>query len=201
MERSNASGRGSSVDESRNVTAALIAFDLHLDGETHIKLLHTEDADAVYKATVEERERLREFMSWADQVIDVSDTYRFLRSSERAAFEHTAFAAGIWDGDELAGCIDLHNVDWLNMNANIGYWLRERYTGRGIMTRSVQLLTDYAFDALGLHRIEIRVATANTRSRRIPERLGFTFEGILQHVQRLRGEFLDQALYATVRAD
>jgi ribosomal-protein-serine acetyltransferase len=136
-----------------------------------------------------------------DSVIDVSDTYAYLRAAEKEAYEHTAFKAGIWRHGTLIGCIDLHQIDWGNGNARIGYWLDRDHTGHGIMTRAVHLLAEYAFEALDLHRVEIHVATDNQRSRRIPERLGFSTEGTLRQVQRLRGAYHDHALYALLRDD
>jgi ribosomal-protein-serine acetyltransferase len=187
------------MSESPSLKAALIGFRLHVDDETEIRLLRVQDADEVYDVTVRNREHLAPWMSWIDKVIDVSDTYAFLREAEKEAYEHTSFKSGIWRAGELVGAIDLHDIDWANGRARIGYWLDREHTGEGIMTRAVHMLCEYAFDALDLHRLEIHVATENHRSRRIPERLGFTFEGVLREVQRLRGEFLDHALYALIR--
>lgn len=199
MDRANAAGPRGPVNEPPRITAALVDFCLHVDERTEVRLLRAEDADSLYDVTVANRDWLAPWMSWMDRVIDVSDTYAFLRASEKEAYEHTAFKAGIWQEGALIGCIDLHQIDWLNGSARIGYWLDEAHTGRGIMTRAVHLLTEYAFEALDLHRIEIHVATENHRSRRIPERLGFEHEGVLREVQRLRGTYYDHAVYATLR--
>lgn len=199
MERDNASGPRGSVSEPPRITAALVDFSLHVDEHTEVRLLRAEDADSLYDVTIRNREWLAPWMSWMDRVIDVSDTYAFLRTAEKEAYEHTAFKAGTWRHGSLIGCIDLHQIDWVNGNARIGYWLDKEHTGHGIMTRAVHLLTEYAFEALDLHRIEIHVATGNHRSRRIPERLGFTLEGVLREVQRLRGTYQDHALYALLR--
>jgi len=183
------------------ITAALVQFSLHADDELEIRLLRGEDADVLYDVTVRNRAHLAPWMAWIDSVIDVSDTYAFLRTAEKEAYEHTSFKAGIWCGQELAGAIDLHDIDWANACARIGYWLDKDHTGRGIMTRAVRALAEYAFDALDLHRLEIHVATGNHKSRRIAERLGFTMEGVLREAQRLREDFLDHALYALIRDD
>jgi ribosomal-protein-serine acetyltransferase len=187
------------IKEAPRITAALVDFCLHVDEQTEIRLLRVEDADALYDLTIRNRRHLEPWMSWMDRVIDVSDTYAFLRGAEKEAFEHTAFKAGIWEGAELIGAIDLHNIDWQNAHACIGYWLDKEHTGRGVMTRAVRVMSEYAFEALGLHRIEIHVATGNHASRRIPERLGFTLEGVLREVQMLRGAYHDHALYALIR--
>lgn len=201
MDRPNATGPRGSVTEPPRITAALVEFCLHVDEHTEVRLLRADDADSVYDLTIRNRESLAPWMSWIDRVIDVSDTYAFLRSAEREAYEHTAFKAGIWRHGTLVGCMDLHDIDWTNGHARIGYWLDKDHTGHGIMTRAVHLLTEYAFEALDLHRIEIHVATENHRSRRIPERLSFTLEGELRQVQRLRGAYYDHALYALLRDD
>lgn len=198
MERTNAAQSRGSVEPPR-ITAALVDFRLHVDEQTEVRLLRADDADSLYDLTIRNRDALAPWMSWMDRVIDASDTYVFLRGAEKEAYEHTAFKAGIWQGGTLIGCIDLHQIDWGNGNARIGYWLDTSCTGRGIMTRAVHLMVEYAFEALDLHRIEIHVATQNERSRRIPERLGFTLEGVLRQVQRLRGDFYDHALYSLLR--
>lgn len=201
MDRSDASGHRESVSEQPGIRAALVDFCLHVDEHTEVRLLKATDADEVYDLTVGNRDWLAPWMTWIDHTIDVSDTYGFLRAAEREAYEHTSFKAGIWQDGTLVGAIDLHQIDWLNASARIGYWLDKAHTGRGIMTKAVHALTEYAFEALGLHRIEIHVATHNERSRHIPERLGFKLEGVLRAVQRLRGEYYDHALYALLRDD
>jgi ribosomal-protein-serine acetyltransferase len=201
MERHNATESRGPVTEPPRITAALVDFCLHVDEHTEVRLLRADDADSLYDVTIRNREWLGPWMSWMDGVIDVSDTYAFLRAAEKEAYEHSAFKAGIWRHGTLIGCIDLHQIDWSNGNARIGYWLDKEHTGHGIMTRAVRLLAEYAFEALDLHRVEIHVATHNEPSRRIPERLGFTLEGTLRQAQRLRGTYHDHALYALLRDD
>lgn len=199
MDRDAASRSRKHVKNPPQIKAALVDFCLHIDERTEVRLLRIDDADALYDITIRNREWLAPWMSWIDSVIDVSDTYAFLRAAEREAYEHSSFKAGIHRDAQLVGCIDLHQIDWLNGNARIGYWLDKEHTGQGLMTRAVRLLVEYAFEALDLHRVEIYVATENRRSRRIPERLGFTMEGVLHQVQRLRHEYYDHALYALLR--
>ena len=201
MDRSNTAGPRGSVNEPPRIKAALVDFCLHVDEHTEIRLLRIEDAHALYDAVMRNREYLKPWMTWVDKVIDASDTHSFVRGAEREAYEHTSFKAGIWRNRDLIGLIDLKDIDWTNGHAAIGYWLDQDFSGHGIMTQAVRLLTEYAFDALDLHRIEVHVATENTRSRHVPERLGFALEGVLRGVQRIHGTYLDHALYALVRED
>jgi ribosomal-protein-serine acetyltransferase len=199
MDRTDAAEPRGSVTEPPRIKAALVEVRLHLDEHTWIRLLRSDDADAVYDAVQRNREHLTPWMTWLDRVVDASDVYSFVRTAQREAFEHTAFKAGIWRMGHLAGFIDLHDIDWGNGHASIGYWLDRTFTGQGLMTAAVRLMTEYAFEALDLHRVEIHVATENYRSRRIPERLGFKLEGVLRGVQRLRGVHVDHAIYALLR--
>ena len=201
MDRGDPAGSGRTVGEPARITASLVDFRLHLDDRTVIRPLHVEDADAVYDAVVRNAEHLRPWMTWMDGITGVSEVHSWVRTAETEAYEHTAFKAGIWRRNALIGFIDLHDIDWANGHASIGYWLDRDYTGRGIMTQAVSAIGEYAFEALDMHRIEIHVATENHRSRRIPERLGFTLEGVLRQVQRLRGAYVDHALYALLREE
>ncbi len=201
MDADNAARSRRPLSEPPRITAALVDFFLHVDEHTEVRLLRGDDADSLYDVTIRNRDHLTRWMSWMDRVIDVSDTYAFLRNAEKEAYEHSAFKGGIWRHGTLIGSVDLHQIDWLNGNARIGYWLDKEHMGHGIMTRAVHLLAEYAFEALDLQRIEIHVATQNDRSRRIPERLGFTLEGVMRQVQRLRGDYYDHALYALLRED
>lgn len=67
------------------------------------------------------------------------------------------------------------------------------------MTVCAKVLIQYVFEEFDINRVEIRVATRNPKSRAIPERLGFTQEGVLRSDERLRGEFSDSYVYSLLR--
>lgn len=96
----------------------------------------------------------------------------------------------------MIGAVGLHSVDWPNRATSIGYWLASQYTGKGIMTRAVDRVIGHCFDELGLHRIEIRCAVGNTRSRAIPVRLGFKEEGIAREGEWLNDHYVDHVIYS-----
>lgn len=83
-------------------------------------------------------------------------------------------------GDFVASA-GLHRINWQIPKFEIGYWIDSRYSGQGFITEAVQGITDFAKDELKAKRLEIRCDTENVRSRAVPERLGFTLEGILKY--------------------
>jgi ribosomal-protein-serine acetyltransferase len=69
------------------------------------------------------------------------------------------------------------------------------------MSASCRAVIAHGFGALGLHRVSIRCAVENRRSRAIPERLGFTFEGVARGSEWLYDHFVDHAIYGLLRTD
>jgi len=93
------------------------------------------------------------------------------------------------------------NVDWANRSTALSYWLDEAHQGKGIVTASCRAFVSHTFTTWKLNRITIQCATGNTRSRAIPERLGFKLEGILREAEWLYDHYVDHVLYALLRSD
>ncbi|TIM75611.1 MAG: GNAT family N-acetyltransferase, partial [Mesorhizobium sp.] len=76
-----------------------------------------------------------------------------------------------------------------------------RYSGRGLMTDAVKVVTRFAFDTLRLHRIEAACIPDNARSIRVLEKAGFRREGLLRSYLRINGIWQDHYLYARIEDD
>ena len=106
------------------------------------------------------------------------------------------FWAGVWVGGEMVGVIGLNNVDNWTRSASFDYMLAASARGKGYMTRAAKALLTYAFDELQLNRIQIANDTRNVKSAAIPERNGFTKEGITRQTIFYGDEFGDTCIYA-----
>jgi len=142
------------------------------------------------------REHLREWLPWLDATRSPADTESFLKSviSQYESGQGPQYA--IFSDSALCGVCGFHPFDLSNRTGSIGYWLGEAYSGKGIMARAVQALVEQGFREYELNRIEIACATGNTKSRVIPERLGFELEGVFREREYLYGRFVDQAIYS-----
>jgi ribosomal-protein-serine acetyltransferase len=118
-----------------------------------------------------------------------------------AIAEADGLEAGIWWRGALVGAIGIHGVQREPLRGSIGYWLAADAQGRGLVTRSVRALIAKAFDDLGYERIDIRADVANRRSRAVPERLGFAFEGVLRREFFDGRRYVDQAVYGLLREE
>jgi RimJ/RimL family protein N-acetyltransferase len=82
--------------------------------------------------------------------------------------------------DSLLGSVGLTEIDWEELRAQIGYWVARESRRRGVATRSVRLLAQWAFEALPLERLGILVDRQNAASAGVAERAGFKREGVLR---------------------
>ena len=169
-------------------------FRFPLDGDLHLRPLAESDADELFALVESDRAHLARWMPWA-QSQSRAGIAEFIRGTRKQFADGNGFQVAIVSGGAIAGVAGFHPFDRRNRSASIGYWLAERYEGRGIMTRTVRALVDHALGAEGLHRVEIRVAPGNARSRAIPERLGFRAEGTLRESERLGDGYLDSVVY------
>lgn len=107
----------------------------------------------------------------------------------------------IFNGESgaLVGGITLSNIRYgVAQTASIGYWVGEKYSGKGLMAEALQLVVDYAFATLRLHRLEAACIPDNNRSVRVLEKAGFTREGLLHSYLKINGIWQDHYLYARV---
>jgi [ribosomal protein S5]-alanine N-acetyltransferase len=103
-------------------------------------------------------------------------------------------------GGEVVGAIGL-GIDQHNLLAEMGYWVGVPYWNQGYCTEAARAVLAYAFETLGLNRVEARHMTRNPSSGRVMEKIGMQFEGKLrQQIQRW-GVFEDANIYAILRED
>lgn len=164
------------------------------------------DAAAVNAAVRESLAVLRPYMPWAQTEPTLVQTEsecrrmhaRFLLREDLAMLMFERGADGSEGG--FVGGTGLHRMDWTRRHFEIGYWCRTGQQRRGYVAEAVQALTRSAFDQLQARRIEIRMDNGNERSRRVAERAGFRFEGVLRGDSLTpSGELRDTRVYARVR--
>jgi ribosomal-protein-serine acetyltransferase len=172
-----------------------------IDDSTALRALRKEDAPELFAVTDANRKHLRAWLPWVHVVLAEADTAAFIDAmiAQREAGRGPTFAL-LRDG-AIVGIAGFRPIDRVNRVGEIGYWLAAAAQGRGTMTECCRFLVRYAFLTLDLNRVEIAAATGNHRSRAIPERLGFKFEGVLREREALNGAFVDHAMYSQLRSE
>jgi ribosomal-protein-serine acetyltransferase len=179
----------------------MVMLSLAIGNGIDLRLLEERHAEAVFALADRNREHLRPWLPWVDYTKSADDVRRFIRETLDQFANNLGFHAGIWVHGELSGGIGFHPINWLNRNTSIGYWLGASFQGKGIVTQACRACIDYAFRELKLNRVEIRCAPGNTRSCAIPERLGFTREGVIRQAQWVNDRFLDNVVYGILASE
>lgn len=156
----------------------LLGFPLALE-DADLVLVDEQDAPEMYALIDAERAHLRPYLPWVDQAREPAFIAAYLRDARRRREGGEGFECGLRVGGRLVGGVGLHHVDLRNRSAEIGYWLARAATGRGLVTRAVEAVTDRAF-TMGFHRIEIRVWPGNPKSGAVAARAGYVREAVLR---------------------
>lgn len=103
---------------------------------------------------------------------------------------------------EACGGIGLHaGKDVYRFNAEIGYWLSEKYWGKGVVTEAVELLVQHGFEHYPWTRIFAGVFSNNPASMRVLAKCGFCREAIFKKSVKKRGKYLDEHVYSILKED
>jgi RimJ/RimL family protein N-acetyltransferase len=169
-----------------------------------LRPLRSSDVRAVWEAIDESRHRLERWLPWVQATRSLDDQRAAMVRLRDLWRRRKSFVVGIFDrrtGRYLGGS-GLHRINWETRSFEIGYWIRTSAEGRGYVSETVRLLTRLVFDRLGASRVEIFMDPRNTRSRAVPERLGFVLEGTLRRkVVGTDGRLEDRCVFAVTRDD
>jgi ribosomal-protein-serine acetyltransferase len=171
-------------------------LNLKINTDAELRLLELEHAAELFALTDKNRPYLREWLPWLDTTVTVDDTKFFIQCTLDKFSSNKAFETGIWYKGKLAGVIGLHEINWEKNLTAIGYWIGAEFQGLGLVTGACKAVINYTFTEFKLKKIFIYCAIENYKSRAIPERLGFTMEGIKENAEMLYGTVVDHAIYS-----
>ena len=173
--------------------------DIQVSPDILLKELAAADAQVIFGTIDAQRSYLGEWLPFVPFTTDVSFTEAFVNTYVGSPRNNPTFT--IWYKGAFAGLIGFKDSDYDNEKTEIGYWLSEAFQHKGIVTLACQKLIEFAFDELQMNRIQIKVAEANTKSRNIPERLGFHLEGIERCGEKHANGYFDLCVYSLLKSD
>ncbi|WP_340378095.1 GNAT family N-acetyltransferase [Streptomyces sp. SS7] len=150
-----------------------------------------------------------EFRRWNTPIRAVTDTASARESLAAKAADTDAGRAMtfcVTDADDgtVLGQISVNAIDRVLSNAVVGYWVLPEARGRRIATRSLLLAARWAYDEVGLHRLELGHALGHGGSCRVAERCGFRPEGTVRGAmweEGRRDAFRDVHLHGRLATD
>lgn len=135
---------------------------------------------------------------WHAQTMTLVEAEEWVAAARQSWLDESAASWAITDGDAFAGRITLGALDLAAGQADVRYWVVPGARGRGVATRSVELITTWAMLDLGLHRLELEHSTQNPRSCRVATRAGYQVEGTKRSQAQHRDGWHDMHLHARI---
>ena len=168
-----------------------------------IRSYRNEDADALLAAVQESTATVGRWLSWCNRRYGKADSAAWIAYCLDSWRGTNAFEFAIVDAenDGYLGGIGINQRNLDHNFANLGYWIRESRQGQDITLRAARLAAQFAFDVVGVTRLEIVAAVDNHPSRRVAEKLGAEFEGLARNRLYVHATPVTAAIYSLLPPD
>jgi len=171
------------------MTGSMVTLrDLRLsDAPTLLAMLSTEEVARFISPPPTTVEAFERFIAW---------THR-----ERAAGNYVCFGVVPHGMDTAVGIFQIRQLEPGFATAEWGFAIGSAYWGTGVFLDAAKRAVDFAFETIGVHRLEARAAVANGRGNGALRKIGATQEGILRKSFLRNGQYLDQTLWTILDED
>jgi [ribosomal protein S5]-alanine N-acetyltransferase len=167
------------------------------NGDVTLRLLRVRDAKALERLILGNREWLRPWEATNPFGPNSFDIKAMTKGLVRQLDSQTGLPFVIEHQGQTVGQLNVANILYGSVsNAVIGYWVVPEVAGKGITPTAVALATDYLFNVVGLHRVEIDIRPENVASLRVVEKLGFRYEGLKERYIHINGAWRDHYVFA-----
>ncbi len=164
-----------------------------------LREMRKEDAPSLFALlTIEEVSR---FISPPPSSVEGFERFIAWAARQRAAGSYVCFAVTLVESDTAIGIFQLRSSEPDFGTAEWGFALGAPFWGTGVFQQSAELVMEFAFDTVGVHRLEARAALRNGRGNGALRKIGAKQEGILRKSFQRNGDYLDQALWTVLDED
>jgi len=164
-----------------------------------LRELRTSDAPSLFKLlTTEEVSR---FISPPPSTVEGFERFIAWTQRQRAAGKYVCFAVTLKGFDTAIGIFQVRELEPGFGTAEWGFAIGSDFWGTGVFQDGAELVIDFAFDTLGVHRLEARAAVPNGRGNGALQKLGAVREAVLRRSFLHNGQYLDQVLYTILDED
>lgn len=174
-------------------------FEINIEPNLKLRAIQISDAASIFSIIDRDREYLREWLPFVDYTRMVDDTETFIKSMQAEPADRIQTVYVIIYNDQPAGLIGFRFTDRANYKTELGYWIARDLQGKGIVTKACKALINLAFEMYNMNRIQICVSVDNLKSKAIPLRLGFTFEGVQRDGEYLNDQFTNLEIYSMLK--
>lgn len=187
--------RGSQINIAVDPSGGLPA----LEGQ-HVRLRALRASDASSLCALLTTPEVARFITQPPATVEGFERF-IVRTSRERSGKHVCFAVTLKGNDTAIGMFQVCEIEPGFRTAEWGFALGSSFWGTGVFQEAAKLVLEFAFDKLGVHRLEARAAVRNGRGGRALQKLGAVQEGVLRKALLRDGQYVDQVLYAIVEDD
>jgi len=162
-----------------------------------LRELRAGDAPALFSAL--SSEQVSKFISPPPATVDGFGRFINWAIRQREAGQYVCFAIVPHGSDTAVGIFQVRSLEPAFGTAEWGFAVASEFWGTGIFVDGAKLIVDFAFEVLGVHRLEARAALRNGRGNGALRKLGAVQEGVLRRSFERNGEYMDQALWTILQ--
>lgn len=185
-----------------NDKVKLVQFQLNTE-RLALRNLTPENTEEMLDYYIRNEEHLRQYEPTRDSGFYTYEGQKeILTESFRQFIDGTSIDLGIFKDEKLIGKIKLSNIVFgILRNAFVGYSIDKEHQGKGYMKEALNTVCSYAFEEMGLHRLEASTLIENSRSQGVLKACGFNELGISEKYLYINGEWRDHKIFYKVNDD
>ncbi|EOU1703636.1 GNAT family N-acetyltransferase [Clostridium perfringens] len=185
-----------------NDKVKLVQFQLNTE-RLALRNLTPENTEEMLDYYIRNEEHLRQYEPTRDSSFYTYEGQKeILTESFRQFIDGTSIDLGIFKDEKLIGKIKLSNIVYgILRNAFVGYSIDKEHQGKGYMKEALNTVCSYAFEEMGLHRLEASTLIDNSRSQGVLKACGFNELGISEKYLYINGEWRDHKIFYKVNDD
>ena len=166
-----------------------------------IRKFQSNDSENFQKAVKESFEHMREFMPWCHSEYSLQESKAWVESRKEAwdSGQDYSFIIYSKSDNSLLGGVDINLIINQHKVANIGYWIRKTALNQGVATEAVKLILGFGFNTLEMNRLEIITLPNNHASRKVAEKVGAKYDGLLEKRLVVYDKAMDACMYSIVK--
>ncbi|MGD9902403.1 MAG: GNAT family N-acetyltransferase [Vicinamibacterales bacterium] len=168
-------------------------------GSITLRALRVDDARSLHALLT--TEEVARFISPPPTTVEGFERFIAWAHAEQAAGRYACFAVVPAGTDTAVGIFQVRQLDAAFDTAEWGFVLGSPYWGTGVFADGARLVVDFAFDTIGVHRLEARAAVANGRGNGALAKVGAVREAVLRRSFDRHGQHHDQHLWAILSDD
>lgn len=168
---------------------------------TNVTLREMRASDAPSLFALLTTEEVARFISPPPGTVEGFERFIVWAARQRAAGAYACFAVTLTDSDTAVGIFQVRSTEPGFATAEWGFALGSPFWGTGLFEKGAALVMEFAFETIGVHRLEARAAVKNGRGNGALRKIGAVQEGILRKSFLREGEYHDQMLWTVLDED